>query len=58
MTDWEMTMLTNVSLLQLVPRALQIAFQEDPEFRQGLPLNYLNCTGVANTDNVRQFLFH
>ncbi|KAK3748732.1 hypothetical protein QZH41_015680 [Actinostola sp. cb2023] len=39
-------------LEKLVPRALQIAFQEDPEFRQGLPLNYLNCTGVANTDNI------
>jgi len=35
---------------KLIPGALQIAFEEDLEFRQGLPLNYLNYVGVANSD--------
>ncbi|EDO39118.1 predicted protein [Nematostella vectensis] len=39
-------------LEMLVPQALQVAFEEDPEFRQGLPLNYLNYSGVANSDTV------
>ncbi|XP_031573036.1 ribosomal oxygenase 1-like [Actinia tenebrosa] len=37
---------------KLVPAALQAAFDEDPEFRQGLPLNYLDYIGVANSDTI------
>ena len=43
----------NVTLSQLIPGALQIAFEEDREFRQGLPLNYLDFMGVANSELVR-----
>jgi len=40
---------------KLIPGALQIAFEEDREFRQGLPLNYLDFMGVANSDlNTKQ----
>ncbi|KAL9952077.1 hypothetical protein ACROYT_G039281 [Oculina patagonica] len=35
---------------KLIPGALQIAFEEDREFRQGLPLNYLDFMGVANSE--------
>ena len=42
----------NVILSQLIPGALQIAFEEDREFRQGLPLNYLDFMGVANSELV------
>ena len=38
--------------LQLVPRALQIATEEDLEFRQALPKDYLNYMGVAFSDKV------
>ena len=41
-------------LERLVPRALQIAIEEDIEFRKGLPLNYLQYMGVANEDMVIQ----
>ena len=40
------------SNLQLIPGALQVAFEEDREFRQGLPLNYLDYMGVANSESV------
>ena len=40
------------SCFQLIPGALQIAFEEDREFRQGLPLNYLDFVGVANSELV------
>lgn len=35
---------------KLVPRALQIAMEEDIEFREGLPLDYLSYMGLANSD--------
>lgn len=37
---------------QLIPGALQVAFEEDLEFREGLPLNFLNYMGVANAEPV------
>lgn len=35
---------------KLLPRALEIAVEEDMEFREGLPTDYLNYTGVVNSD--------
>ncbi|XP_029211683.2 ribosomal oxygenase 1-like [Acropora millepora] len=35
---------------KLLPGALQVAFEEDLEFREGLPLNFLNYMGVANAE--------
>lgn len=40
-------------LEKLIPRALQIAIEEDVEFRTALPLNYLHYMGVANEDMVK-----
>ncbi|XP_071760454.1 ribosomal oxygenase 1 [Centroberyx gerrardi] len=37
-------------LLKVVPAALEIAMEEDVEFRQGLPLEYLTYMGVQNSD--------
>ncbi|XP_052768522.1 ribosomal oxygenase 1-like isoform X2 [Mya arenaria] len=37
-------------LKKLVPRALDIAIEEDLEFRQGLPIDYLNYMGLVNSD--------
>ena len=37
---------------QLVPQALQIAIEEDVEFRQGLPRDYLNYMGIVHSDKV------
>uniref|UniRef100_A0AAQ5X8T3 Bifunctional lysine-specific demethylase and histidyl-hydroxylase n=1 Tax=Amphiprion ocellaris TaxID=80972 RepID=A0AAQ5X8T3_AMPOC len=37
-------------LQRLVPAALEIAMEEDVEFRQGLPLDYLTYMGVQNSD--------
>ncbi|XP_077409243.1 ribosomal oxygenase 1 isoform X2 [Vanacampus margaritifer] len=37
-------------LQKLVPTALEIAMEEDVEFRQGLPLDYLSYMGVQNSD--------
>ncbi|XP_051909115.1 ribosomal oxygenase 1 [Hippocampus zosterae] len=37
-------------LLKMVPTALEIAMEEDVEFRQGLPLDYLSYMGVQNSD--------
>ena len=39
-------------ILQMIPRALQIAFEEDIEFRKSLPRDYLNYMGVAFSDVV------
>ena len=39
---------------KLVPRALQLATQEDVEFRKSLPIDYLNYMGVAFSDKVSQ----
>ena len=41
-----------IIISQLIPAALQIALEEDLEFRQGLPLNYFNFMGVANSELV------
>nr|XP_029131874.1 ribosomal oxygenase 1 isoform X2 [Labrus bergylta] len=37
-------------LQKLVPAALEVATEEDVEFRQGLPLDYLTYMGVQNSD--------
>uniref|UniRef100_A0A3Q3X5F1 Bifunctional lysine-specific demethylase and histidyl-hydroxylase n=1 Tax=Mola mola TaxID=94237 RepID=A0A3Q3X5F1_MOLML len=37
-------------LQRVVPAALEIAMEEDVEFRQGLPLDYLTYMGVQNSD--------
>ena len=37
---------------QLVPAALGVAMEEDVEYRQGLPLDYLTYMGVQNSDKV------
>uniref|UniRef100_A0A8D3DVL2 Bifunctional lysine-specific demethylase and histidyl-hydroxylase n=1 Tax=Scophthalmus maximus TaxID=52904 RepID=A0A8D3DVL2_SCOMX len=38
-------------LQKVVPAALEVAMEEDVEFRQGLPLDYLTYMGVQNSDN-------
>ena len=38
--------------MQLVPAALEVAINEDPEFRSGLPLDYLQYMGVVFSDSV------
>ncbi len=38
-------------LLKLLPGAVEIAMQEDVEFRRGLPINYLVNNGVAFDDD-------
>uniref|UniRef100_A0A8C1Q9J1 Bifunctional lysine-specific demethylase and histidyl-hydroxylase n=1 Tax=Cyprinus carpio TaxID=7962 RepID=A0A8C1Q9J1_CYPCA len=37
-------------LLKLIPAALEIAMEEDVEFRKGLPLDYLQFMGVQNSE--------
>ncbi|XP_030052382.1 ribosomal oxygenase 1-like [Microcaecilia unicolor] len=37
-------------LVKLLPAALQVAIEEDVEFRQGLPLDYLDYMGMQNSD--------
>ncbi|XP_060947430.1 ribosomal oxygenase 1 isoform X3 [Limanda limanda] len=37
-------------LQKVVPAALEIAMEEDVDFRQGLPLDYLSYMGVQNSD--------
>lgn len=37
-------------LEKLMPTALQAAIEEDVEFRKGLPRDYLNIMGIANSD--------
>jgi len=39
-------------LSKLLPAALELATQEDVEFRRGLPRNYLQLMGVANSENT------
>lgn len=41
----------------MVPAALEIAMEEDVEFRQGLPVDYLTYMGVQNSDKVGYQLF-
>lgn len=42
---------------QVMPAALEMAVEEDAEFRKGLPLDYLTYMGVQNSDKVSSF-FH
>ncbi|NXU94664.1 RIOX1 oxygenase, partial [Xiphorhynchus elegans] len=39
-------------LEKLLPAALQMALEEDVEYRRGLPMDYLGYMGVANSDTV------
>ncbi|KAL8212974.1 UNVERIFIED_CONTAM: Ribosomal oxygenase 1 [Gekko kuhli] len=39
-------------LEKLLPAALQMAIEEDVEYRQGLPIDYLEYTGVVNSDVI------
>ncbi|XP_077178827.1 ribosomal oxygenase 1 [Paroedura picta] len=39
-------------LEKLLPAALQMAMEEDVEYRQGLPRDYLEYTGVLNSDVI------
>ncbi|XP_072721789.1 ribosomal oxygenase 1 isoform X2 [Ciconia boyciana] len=39
-------------LEKLLPAALQMAMEEDVEYRQGLPMDYLRYMGVTNSDAV------
>ncbi|NXD22640.1 RIOX1 oxygenase, partial [Spelaeornis formosus] len=39
-------------LEKLLPAALQMALEEDVEYRQGLPMDYLHYMGVTNSDTV------
>ncbi|XP_064002936.1 ribosomal oxygenase 1 [Pogoniulus pusillus] len=39
-------------LEKLLPAALQMALEEDVEYRQGLPMDYLRYMGVTNSDTV------
>ncbi|KAM7019533.1 ribosomal oxygenase 1 [Passerculus sandwichensis] len=39
-------------LEKLLPAALQMALEEDVEYRRGLPMDYLQYMGVANSDAV------
>ncbi|KAM6311894.1 ribosomal oxygenase 1 [Aegotheles albertisi] len=39
-------------LEKLLPAALQMALEEDVEYRRGLPMDYLGYMGVANSDAV------
>lgn len=41
-----------VALFQVVTAALEIAMEEDVEFRRGLPLDYLTYMGVQNSDKA------
>lgn len=35
-----------------MPAALEVAMTEEPQMRAGLPLNYLDYTGVVHSDSV------
>lgn len=37
---------------QVMPAALEMAMEEDVEFRKGLPLDYFTYMGVQNSDKV------
>ena len=43
------------SMFQLLPHALETAMEEDVDFRQTLPRDYLNYMGVAFSDEVLVF---
>lgn len=44
--------LPTLKIKQMLPAALEIAMEEDVEFRRGLPLDYLTYMGVQNSDQV------
>lgn len=52
MQFYKLQLKSSVWIFQLLPAALQVAFEEDLEFRQGLPLNYLDLMGVANSEKA------
>ena len=39
-------------IYQVVSASLEIAMEEDVEYRRGLPLDYLTYMGVQNSDKV------
>lgn len=41
-----------MGFFQVVTAALEIAMEEDVEFRKGLPLDYLTYMGVQNSDKA------
>lgn len=43
---------STLKIKQMLPAALDIAMEEDVEFRRGLPLDYLTYMGVQNSDQV------
>lgn len=47
---------TTLKIKQMLPAALEIATEEDMEFRRGLPLDYLTYMGVQNSDKVTNHL--
>ena len=42
--------------MQLLPAALDVAVAENPEFRSGLPRDYLQYTGIAHSESVSTLL--
>lgn len=54
---WNKTVdITALKIKQMLPAALEIATEEDTEFRRGLPLDYLTYMGVQNSDKVTNHL--
>ena len=43
---------THTHRLQMIPRALSIAMQEDVLFREGMPINFLEYMGLSKSDKV------
>ena len=37
---------------KLLPGAIEMAMQEDVEYRRGLPINYLINNGIVNEEDV------
>ena len=50
MHHWLTFCYNNYCCLQLLPSALAVAIEEDKDFRQGLPLDYLQYMGVTHSD--------
>lgn len=38
-----------------MPRAIEVAIEEDVDFRRGLPIDYLDYMGLVNSDLVLMF---
>lgn len=47
-----------LKMKQMLPAALEIAMEEDTEFRRGLPLDYLTYMGVQNSDKVNTVIIY